>query len=107
MSDTLCNENRRSVAIFNQYKRCIGVCRSVNATASLLGVTPAQITLACKGDTITCKKYYTRYWSNEVVSYSELQNMSLLMYDDICELKNFRYYATGKISRKGMKYKKG
>lgn len=106
MPQRLTNEISRSVAIFNQHKRFVGVCASVNKTAALLDVSAANITFACKGDSLTCKGYYLRYWNEDVISYSNLQKLSLLDYDDICELRNFRYYPTGQITRKGMKYKK-
>lgn len=106
MPQQLTNKISCSVAIFNQHKRFVGICSSVNKTAALLNVSAANITLACKGDSITCKEFYLRHWNEDVVSYSSLQKMSLLDYDNICNLKNFRYYPTGRITRKGLKYKK-
>lgn len=84
----------------------IAVFRSETAAAKAFGVSSVSIHLAVTGKCISCNNlYFRKLYDCIEITIDTLENLNLKDYDAICELER-KYYDTGKMSRKGMKYKK-
>ncbi len=94
------------ILVFNPLKRLIAVYSSLNSAASAFGVSAPNIHYACSGKCITCNNLYFRQLKNGVtVTFEDLGKLKLQDYDKLCGVER-KYYKTGEITRKGMKYNK-
>lgn len=98
---------QRQVLAFNPLKRLCGVFGSLFQAAAAFGTTSANIHSAINGNSMTCCKLYWRYWDKSVLPTlpADFLTLQLEIYDKNCGLER-KYYPTGEITRKGMKYKK-
>lgn len=105
MKGTLNNKQPKRVLVFNPLKRFISKICSVNAAAEIFQTSPANITLACSGSTISCCGYYFRYLDPRIELGEEDEGaLRLEDYDRLCGVER-KYYPNKEMSRKGMKYK--
>lgn len=99
-------QTNNPVLVFNRLKRLIAVFRSETAAAKAFGVSSVSVHYAVTGDGISCNNlYFRKLYDCVEITIDTLENLNLKDYDAMCGLKR-KYYDTGKMSRKGMKYKK-
>lgn len=84
----------------------MGVATTLTQLAKLLNVTGYSVHQCINGIQMTCKGFYIRCWDSSQISFSDLAQLNLFEYDALQENSGRQYYPTGKITRKGMKYKK-
>ena len=96
----------KRVLIFNPTKRLVGICQSVNATASFFKVNVQSIYYACTGKSMSCKGFYFRILDDDIeVTLEDLGVLTVPEYDELCGVER-KIYPNSKMTRKGMKYKK-
>lgn len=94
------------ILFFNPLKRLIAMFNSLSGTASAFGITPQSVHYVCSGKCITCNGLYFRQLKDGVtITFEDLGKLKLQDYDKLCGIER-KYYKTGKITRKGMKYNK-
>lgn len=96
----------KRVLVFNQMKRLVAICQSVNATAEMFKTSVQSIFYVCSGKSISCNGYYFRKLDDEIeVTFDDLGVLTIQEYDSLCGVER-KIYPTSKMTRKGMKYKK-
>ncbi len=100
----LSSNNAKTVLVFNSLKRFIGAFISLHHTAKVVSATKATIRSVCVGKSMTAKNLYFRYLPDNL-SIEDVVNMDLPTFDKLNGLER-KLYATKRITRKGMKYKK-
>jgi len=104
MKETLNNKQSKRVLVFNPLKRYIAKICSVNAAAEIFHTSPANITLACNGNSISCCGFYFRHLDPRIELGEEDEGvLRLEEYDKLCGVER-KYYPTKAMCRKGMKY---
>lgn len=94
------------VLVFNRLKRLIAVFRSETAAAKAFNVSSVSLHYAVTGKCMSCNNlYFRKLYDGVNITIDTLGNLNLKDYDIMCGLER-KYYDTGKMSRKGMKYKK-
>lgn len=104
MKGTLNNKQSKRVLVFNPLKRYISKICSVNAAAEMFHTSPANITLACNGSSISCCGFYFRHLDPRIELGEDDEGvLRLEEYDRLCGVER-KYYPTKAMCRKGMKY---
>lgn len=95
--------NKR-VLVFNPRKNLVAIFHSGFAAARAFNVHTQSINYACNGKCMSCNNLYFRFTTDDVeVTEEDLGVLKLQEYDELCGKKH-KYYATAKMTRKGMKY---
>lgn len=96
----------QQVLIFNRRKILVMIAASVNEAARFGNLRPGNISKACLGSLISNGMYYFRYIdSNVEIDLSDIGNLQLEEYDELCGVKR-PVYATMAMNRKNWKYNK-
>ena len=96
--------HRKNIIVFSPYKKAIGVFTSIYQTAKALNKPKNSIHYACTGHCMSCGGFYFRYLPPHI-SIEQAFCMDLPTFDKINGIER-KLYATGNMSRKGMKYNK-
>lgn len=79
--------------------------QSAWAAAKMFKTTQSHILDACTGVQMSTAGFYFRFLEEEViVDFNDLGALNVIEYDELCGVER-PVYRTGKMSRKGMKYK--
>lgn len=95
------------VLVFNPLKRLVAIYQSCTATALAFGAKVQSIHYACNGECISCHGYYFRKLDDDIeVTLDDLGTLTVEEYDKLCGVER-KLYANKRMTRKGMRYKKG
>lgn len=106
MNNKPIDKTPKRVLVFNPLKKLVAIFQSHTAAANAFDATTTQIMWACNGVKMSCRGYYFRVVDPEIeIEWDDLGVLRIEEYDELCGVKR-KYYTNGKMSRKGMKYKK-
>ncbi|MCD8080907.1 MAG: hypothetical protein LUF04_11045 [Bacteroides sp.] len=94
------------VLVFNKSSLLIAVVCSLRHAAKLINGSVQSVSLACSGEYMTTKGWYFRKMHPKLeIEWSDLANLKLEDYDQMCDFKQARYHPRTYKSRKAKRKK--
>lgn len=90
----------KQVLIFNGARTLIAVARSLNCVSYLSGANLQAISLACTGSYVSAYGLYFRHVNSDILlEFSDLDDLKLQQYDDLCGIER-KYHSQQEMTRR-------